>query len=108
MPFPRPGFLEQPTYVASQVFTAQPQVELAHRLPPVPVVSVELAARARTDAGLALPGAPADAASVALLATESQQQVGVGFKNDPARGRQDADPAPMVAHPSGHAARVRR
>lgn len=54
-------------------------MELAHRLPPVPVVSVELAARARTDAGLALPEDTADAASVTLLGTESQQ----GKKADP-------------------------
>src|SRR5215467_1226410 len=103
MPLPRPDLVKQPAYVASQVFTAQPQVELAHRLPPVPVVSVELAARAQADAGLALLGGTADAASVAVLATESQQQVGVGFQDNPGRGWQDVDPALMAAHTPKHA-----
>jgi len=45
---------------------------------------------------------------VTVPAAESEQQVGVGFKDNPARGRQDANLALMVAHPPRHAARVRR
>lgn len=40
---------------------------------------------------MAFLGSVADAANMATIAAESQQQVAVGFKDDPARGRQDVN-----------------
>lgn len=104
MPLPLPYLIEQPAHIAANIFAAQPQVKLAHRLPPAPVVCVELPARAQTDTRPAFPWNATHAAYMATIAAEPQQQVAVGFKDNPARGRQDANLAPTFARRPKHAA----
>ena len=99
MPLPLPGLIKQPAHIAANIFAPQPQVKLAHRLPPAPVICVELPAGAQTDTRLAFPRSAANAAGMAAIAAEPQHQVAVGFKGNPARGWQDANLTPAFARP---------
>jgi hypothetical protein len=103
MPLPLPALIKQPAHIAAKTFAAQPQVKLAHRLPPASVVRVELPARARTDTRPAFPWNATNAAHMAAIAAEPQQQVAVGFKGNSARGWQDANLAPTFARRPKHA-----
>lgn len=103
MPLPLAALLKKPAHIAANIFAAQPQVKLAHRLPPAPVVCVELPAGAQTDTRLAFPWSATNAAHMAAIAAEPQQQVAVGFKGNSARGWQDANFAPTLARRPKHA-----
>jgi hypothetical protein len=103
MPLPPPALIKQPAHIAPKIFVAKPQVKLAHRLPPAPVVCVENPARAQTDTGLAFLWGATNAAHMAAIAAEPQQQLVVGFKGDSARGWQDANLTPRFARLPKHA-----
>ena len=73
MPLPPPALIKQPAHIAAETFAAQPQVKLAHGLPPAPVVCVELSAGAQTDTGLAFLWSTTHAAYMTAIAAELQQ-----------------------------------
>ena len=104
MPLSLPALIKQPAHIAANIFAAHPQVKLAHRLPPASVVCIELPARARTDTRPAFLWNATNAAYMAAIAAEPEQQVAVWFKGNSARGWQDANLAPAFACRPKHAA----